>query len=51
MFAVWLVGFVCGVGYIVAGKADVNLRLKPWSTMMLGIAAIGGALALGVYFW
>ena len=46
MFAVWLVGFVCGVGYIAAGKADADRVLKRWFKMMVGIAALGGALAL-----
>ena len=41
VFIVWIVGFVWGVGYIVAGKIDADLLLKRWLQMMTGAIVIG----------
>jgi hypothetical protein len=49
IFAVWLGGFVCGVGCIAAGKAGAILPSKRWFKMIVGIAALGGVLTLR--FW
>lgn len=46
VFAIWLIGFVWGVGYIAAGKASADLLTKRWLQMMVGIAVIGGVGAL-----
>ncbi|KRB22670.1 hypothetical protein [Mesorhizobium sp. Root172] len=46
VFAVWLAGFVWGAGYIASGKSDADLLLKRWFQMIIGVAAIGGAVAL-----
>jgi hypothetical protein len=46
IFAVWLVGFVWGVGYISAGKTLADLLTKRWLQMMLALAIFGGAVAL-----
>lgn len=41
VFIVWVVGFVWGVGYIIAGKADADLLLKRWLQMMAGTMFLG----------
>lgn len=41
VFAVWIVGFVWGVGFIVAGKADADLLLRRWLQMMACAIVIG----------
>lgn len=43
---VWLVGFVWGVGFIVAGKADADLLTKRWLQMLVGVVAFGSVMAL-----
>jgi hypothetical protein len=48
IFTVWLVGFVWGVGYISAGKHLADLLTKRWLQMMLGLAVVGGLVALFV---
>jgi hypothetical protein len=48
LFAVWLVGFVWGAGYISAGKRLADLLTKRWLQMMLGLAVVGGLVALFV---
>ncbi|MBZ9807704.1 hypothetical protein [Mesorhizobium sp. ESP-6-2] len=40
LFAVWLVGFVWGVGYIAGGLREADLLLKRWLQMMAGTLAI-----------
>ena len=46
VFAVWLIGFVWGVGYIAAGKIDADLLLKRWVQMTIATALVGGVIAL-----
>lgn len=41
IFAVWVVGFLWGVGYIAAGKAAADLLLKRWLQMMACAIVIG----------
>lgn len=41
VFIVWIIGFVWGVGYIIAGKIDADLLLKRWLQMMAGAMLIG----------
>ncbi|PAQ00899.1 hypothetical protein LRP31_25420 [Mesorhizobium mediterraneum] len=41
VFIVWIVGFVWGVGYIIAGKMDADLLLKRWLQMMAGATVLG----------
>jgi hypothetical protein len=48
LFAVWLVGFVWGAGYISAGTHLADLLTKRWLQMMLGLAVVGGLIALFV---
>jgi hypothetical protein len=47
LFAVWLVGFLWGTGYIAAGIREADLLLKRWLQMMAGVvvlAIIGAGL-------
>lgn len=46
IFAVWTVGFIWGVAYILAGKRSADLLLKRWFQLMIGVAVFGGALGL-----
>jgi hypothetical protein len=41
VFIVWIIGFVWGVGYIIAGKIDADLLLKRWLQMMAGAMLLG----------
>jgi hypothetical protein len=40
LFAVWLIGFLWGVGYIAAGIREADLLLKRWLQMMIGVAVL-----------
>lgn len=40
LFAVWLVGFLWGAGYIAAGIREADLLLKRWLQMMVGVALL-----------
>lgn len=46
IFAVWIVGFVYGVGLILDGSLSAALLLKRWLQMLAGAAILGGTLAL-----
>jgi hypothetical protein len=45
LFAVWLVGFVWGVGYIAGGLREADLLLKRWLQMMAGTVALALVVA------
>jgi len=40
IFAVWLLGFIWGSGYIAAGIREADLLLKRWLQMMAGVAVL-----------
>ena len=40
LFAVWLLGFLWGAGYIAAGIREADLLLKRWLQMMVGVAVL-----------
>jgi hypothetical protein len=40
LFAVWLLGFLWGAGYIAAGVREADLLLKRWLQMMAGVAVL-----------
>ncbi|TGV15835.1 hypothetical protein EN816_00865 [Mesorhizobium sp. M8A.F.Ca.ET.173.01.1.1] len=40
LFAVWLVGFLWGAGYIAAGIREADLLLRRWLQMMAGVAVL-----------
>ncbi|TGQ11234.1 hypothetical protein EN858_15035 [Mesorhizobium sp. M4B.F.Ca.ET.215.01.1.1] len=40
LFAVWLLGFLWGTGYIAAGLREADLLLKRWLQMMAGVAVL-----------
>jgi hypothetical protein len=40
VFAVWLLGFMWGTGYIAAGIREADLLLKRWLQMMAGVAVL-----------
>lgn len=40
LFAVWLLGFLWGTGYIAAGIREADLLLKRWLQMMAGVAVL-----------
>ncbi|MBZ9873070.1 hypothetical protein LB542_19675 [Mesorhizobium sp. BR1-1-9] len=40
LFAVWLVGFLWGSGYIAGGLREADLLLKRWLQMMAGVAVL-----------
>lgn len=40
LFAVWLLGFIWGTGYIAAGIREADLLLKRWLQMMVGVAVL-----------
>lgn len=46
IFAVWIVGFVWGVGYIASGKRDADHLVKIWLGMLAVYALIGGGAYL-----
>lgn len=46
IFAVWVLGFVWGVGYIASGKRGANHLVKVWLGMLAGYALFGGAVYL-----
>lgn len=46
IFAVWIVGFVWGVGYIASGKRDADHLVKVWLGMLAGYALFGCAVYL-----
>lgn len=43
IFAVWIIGFVWGVAYIISGEADADLLLKRWLQLM-GATVLAGAM-------
>lgn len=48
VFAVWLIGFVWGCAYIMAGKYAADHLTKRWLQLMIGVVLVGGLLGLAL---
>jgi threonine/homoserine/homoserine lactone efflux protein len=48
VFAGWLVGFVWGCAYIMAGKLAADHLTKRWLQLMIGVVLVGGLVGLAL---